>query len=566
MKKTVGIGCQDFEDLITRELFYVDKTEFIREWWENGDSVTLITRPRRFGKTLNMNMLQRFFSIEYAGRGEVFHGMSIWEDERYRRLQGTYPVIFLSFAGVKENTFTEARRQICQIIKVLYDKYDFLHSSDFLNEHEKDFYGRISAEMEGYIASASLHTLSGYLSRHYGKKVIILLDEYDTPLQEAYVHGYWEEMVSFTRSLFNQTFKTNPYLDRAVMTGITRISKESMFSDLNNLEVVTTTSEKYADAFGFTQQEVWDALDAYGLSQRREEVREWYDGFTFGSKRDIYNPWSIANYLDKKNASDYWANTSSNSLAGKLIREGSAQVKKTMEDLLAGRAFSARIDEQIVFSQLDYSEEAIWSLLLASGYLRVESLRPDPEWGWAGKTYSLALTNKEVRVMFGRMIQGWFAGRTPAYNGFVTALLADSLDEMNAYMEEMVLEIASAFDTGRKASTKSAPERFYHGFVLGLLVDLKGRYSITSNRESGFGRYDVVMEPLHGEDDAFIIEFKVFRPGKEKSLEDTVRSALKQIEEKKYAAGLLTKGIRPERIRKYGFAFEGKKVLIGQGA
>ena len=272
---TVGIGKQDFEKIIVNNNFYVDKTMFIKEWWENEDDVTLITRPRRFGKTLLMNMTERFFSVEYAAGGSVFEGLSIWQEEKYRELQGTYPVISLSFADVKGMSFSQARKKICKIIRLLYDQYGFLLESGALTESEKADFQSVSADMEDSDASFSLKMLSGCLCRYYGKKVIILLDEYDTPLQEAYVHGYWEEMVSFTGSLFNSTFKTNPYLERAIMTGITRISKESIFSDLNNLEVVTTTSGKYETAFGFTQEEVWAALEEYGLSEKKEQVKDW---------------------------------------------------------------------------------------------------------------------------------------------------------------------------------------------------------------------------------------------------------------------------------------------------
>ena len=297
MARTVGIGHQDFGQLVRNNYFYVDKTAFIKEWWESGDAVTLITRPRRFGKTLNMSMLEYFFSIKYADKGNLFEGLAIWQEEAYRQLQGTYPVISLSFANVKESSFPKARKQMCQIITNLYNRYDFLPGSGLLNENEKDIYRKVSAEMEDYIAVNSLNALADYLTRYYGKKVIILLDEYDTPMQEAYVSGFWGELVEFIRTLFNATFKTNPYLERAVMTGITRVSKESIFSDLNNLAVVTLNSDLYANQFGFTEEEVFAALDEYGMGDKRPEVKAWYDGFAFGRQRDIYNPWSILNYL-----------------------------------------------------------------------------------------------------------------------------------------------------------------------------------------------------------------------------------------------------------------------------
>ncbi|MDE7207386.1 MAG: AAA family ATPase, partial [Lachnospiraceae bacterium] len=433
-----------------------------------------------FGKTLNMSMIEQFFSVDYAGQGKLFESMKIWEDEAYRQMQGSYPVISLSFANVKENTYAGTKTRLCQILADVYGKNRFLRDSGVLVERELEYFDRVSEFMEETDATIALNKLCDFMQRYYGKSPIILLDEYDTPMQEAYVYGYWNEIVSFTRNLFNSTFKTNPYLGRAILTGITRVSKESIFSDLNNLEVVTATSDKYADIFGFTQEEVSDALTEFGLSDMEEGVKDWYDGFIFGKKTDIYNPWSIINFLDKKKLSTYWANTSSNSLAGKLIREGSKDIKITMEDLLNGGTLHTKIDEQIVFNQLDHNEYAIWSLLLASGYLKVEKHTFDGDTG--KEEYALKLTNKEVKIMFRNMIEGWFKGYSPAYNDFIKALLEGDLDAMNEYMNSVACDTFSNFDTGRNPSKKAQPERFYHGFVLGLIVDLSDRYTITSNR------------------------------------------------------------------------------------
>ena len=555
MARTVSIGAQDFAELITKNNFYVDKTNFIKEWWDSDDKVTLITRPRRFGKTLNMSMLERFFSIKYKEQGEVFQGLDIWKDEKYRKLQGTHPVIFLSFAGVKSNNYEDAREQIFQIITNLYSEHEYLTGSGTLSTKDKSYFDRVGRDMTNSEAAMALHQLTIYLSRYYGKKVIILLDEYDTPLQEAYVGGYWEEIVSFIRNLFNNTFKTNPYLERAVMTGITRVSKESLFSDLNNLNVVTTTSDEYASCFGFTEEEVFCAMDEFGLTNK-EEAKYWYDGFTIGNLRDIYNPWSIICFLDKKKLKPYWANTSSNGLISRLIREGSREIKIQFEQLLSDQTIRTDINEEMVFNQLSGSERSVWSLLLAAGYLKIIEIK--------GREYELSLTNYEVRQTFEDMVRDWFGEDASDYNDFVKSLLKGDVESMNDYMGVVAESLFSSFDGGKKASAKTAPERFYHGFVLGLLVDLKERYTVTSNRESGFGRYDVMLAPKQPADYGFILEFKVHNPRKEASLEETVQAALDQIREKKYEQALLAQGIGKDRIRTYGFAFRGKEVLIGE--
>lgn len=563
MTVNVAIGVQDFSTIIENQYFYVDKTAFLKEWWDSGDSVTLITRPRRFGKTLTMSMTEQFFSLDYADRPDLFENLEIWKDEKYRKLQGTYPVISLSFANIKEPTYELTKQKICELIVQLYVKYSFITEGGRLSEPEVKLYKKIMNNMDYVDATLSLYHMSRFLYEYYGKKVIILLDEYDTPMQEAFVDGYWDELASFTRSLFNSTFKTNPALERGIMTGITRVSKESIFSDLNNLKVVTTTSDEYATTFGFTEPEVFEALEKCGLSGEKKEVKRWYDGFIFGTHKDIYNPWSILNYLDSRQYTTYWANTSANSLVGKLVREGNRDIKEKFEKLLCGECIWTEIDEQIVYNQLNGSEEAVWSLLLASGYLKVLSYESYLDIGerFAPK-YQLALTNLEVKIMFQRMIHDWFVPVKSEYNDFVKAMFIGDVDAMNEYMNRVALQTFSYFDTGERASG-AEPERFYHGFVLGLLVELQGSYYVKSNRESGFGRYDVMLEPKKpGKDPAVILEFKVRSTRKENSLEETVQSALTQIRDRKYSEELKEKGITGEQIKEYGFAFEGKNVLI----
>ena len=561
MNQTISIGKQDFVSLRENHYFYIDKTDFIRQWWENADDITLITRPRRFGKTLNMNMLNCFFSRQYENRGDLFKGLSIWTDQRYQRLQGSYPVIFISFADVKQNNYKDAIQKIKNIVVDAYRQHRYLNKEDCFTENEKQQMMEITEKMDDVTAQDALKNLSSYLNLLYGKKVLIFLDEYDTPMQEAYINGYWDEFTGFMRGLFNATFKTNPYLERAVMTGITRVSKESVFSDLNNLTVITTTSDQYADCFGFTEEEVFKTLDQFGMSDKKQIVKQWYDGFSFGPFKDIYNPWSITNYLKEKKLRPYWTSTSSNGLISKLLQSASANMKTQLEELLNGKQIIVNFDEQIIFGQLEQDENAVWSLLVASGYLKVEEIE------YKGMTlepwYHLAITNLETISMFSNMFKGWFATASANYNEFIKAMLGGNVKAMNLYMNDIALATFSSFDVGKHFSQRSQPERFYHGFVLGLLVEVRDLYEIRSNRESGYGRYDVMLIPKTKKNDGIILEFKV-KESEEKTLEETVQMALAQIESKKYDAELLELGVSKEHIRHYGFAFEGKKVLIGQ--
>ena len=572
-----GLGYQNYEKMMQNHIFYIDKTDFIRQWWDYADEVTLITRPRRFGKTLNMSTVECFFSNRYENRGDLFEGRKVWEDERMRLLQGTYPVIFMSFAGVKsgyvkgeetrQKNVDAVKATVKQLLSDTYTKYRYIMQSEKFDDNDREFYASVNDNMTDKMAQMAVRRLCGYLERYYGKRAIVLLDEYDTPMQEAWLYGYWEETVAFFKGFFVQTFKDNENLERGLITGITRVSKESIFSELNHLEVVTTTSDKYATSFGFTEEEVFRALDEAGLSECKEGVKKWYDGFIFGKHTDIYNPWSIISFIGKGGEyAAYWANTSSNDLVSTLIQTGDADVKKTVEDLLAGKSFSAPIDEQIVFNQLSGNANAMWSLLLASGYLKAIGREPLREDRTSDVEYILTLTNREVWFMLQRMVKDWF-GRYDVptyYNEFINALLHDNVRRMNTFMNKVALNTFSYFDTGNKPSEATHPERFYHGFVLGMIVNLSDKYKVTSNRESGYGRYDVMIEPFDKKEKAFIFEFKVLdADDDEVTLEDTVANAHAQIEEKQYEAALVASGFAPENIRKYGFGFQGQKCLIG---
>lgn len=555
----VGLGYQNFLDFVCGKRFYVDKTHFIPEWLANDARITLITRPRRFGKSMLLSTVRTFFDPMYADHPEYFEKLRVWKDADSRSLFGTIPVISVSFGSCKGNDFAQAMRGVTLGLYNMYIQHEYLRESPKLSEEEKAEYRRIVAsfsEQRTEYVEISIQKLCELLYKHYGKFPIILMDEYDTPLLEAYTDGYWDETINTFRQLFHTTFKENDFFYRAIITGVTRISKNSLFSDLNNLEVDTVTCDAYSDCFGFTEQEVMDAFKCQDIDTI-QDVKAMYDGFTIGRHQDIYNPWSICNYMRQRELIGYWVNTSSNKLVGDIIRRYPVESKYEIERLMAGEKVHKRINEGITFQYLEGDENSLWSLLLAVGYIKAENIVRSVE----GIECDVSVTNREVMAMFKTEILGMFHNGWSAYGRFAEALLAHKMELMNEYLQTITYTSISYFDVvdGPKERT---PENFYHGLVLGLIVSLRDRYRIVSNRESGRGRYDIAMYPLQENTDAFIMEFKVQDRKKETDLEQTAKNALQQIVDKNYEADLLAAGVPAERIYKLGFAFAGKDVLV----
>lgn len=555
----VGLGYQNFLDFVCGKRFYVDKTHFIPEWLASDARITLITRPRRFGKSMLLSTVRTFFDPMYADHPEYFKKLQVWKDKDCRRLFGTIPVISVSFGSCKGNDFAQAMRGVTLGLYNMYIQHEYLRESPKLSEEEKAEYRRIVAsfsEQRTEYVEISIQKLCELLYKHYGKFPIILMDEYDTPLLEAYTDGYWDETINTFRQLFHTTFKENDFFYRAIITGVTRISKNSLFSDLNNLEVDTVTCDAYSDCFGFTEQEVMDAFKCQDIDTI-QDVKAMYDGFTIGRHQDIYNPWSICNYMRQRELIGYWVNTSSNKLVGDIIRRYPVESKYEIERLMAGEKVHKRINEGITFQYLEGDENSLWSLLLAVGYIKAENIVRSVE----GIECDVSVTNREVMAMFKTEILGMFHNGWSAYGRFAEALLAHKMELMNEYLQTITYTSISYFDVADGPKERT-PENFYHGLVLGLIVSLRDRYRIVSNRESGRGRYDIAMYPLQENTDAFIMEFKVQDRKKETDLEQTAKNALQQIVDKNYEADLLAAGVPEERIYKLGFAFAGKDVLV----
>ncbi len=554
MKKQLPIGVSDFKELIDGDFTYVDKTLFIQEILEKGTKVALIPRMRRFGKTLNLSMLRYFFGKSATDTSYLFKNLNIWEHAKYRELQGQFPVIFLSLKDVKHPSWEYTFESLKGLIGQEFERHNYLLEGELLSQKEKENFSTILSEKSSPILlERSLFLLTEWLHRYHKKKVILLVDEYDTPAHAAYVGNYYDDLITFLRNWLSGGLKDNLHLERGVLTGILRIAKESIFSGLNNIQTFTILSEEFQDKFGLLESEVEELLKNYDLADRLPQIRDWYDGYRTGSCSGLYNPWSVLNCIYKGGSlAPYWVNTSDNALMKGLITKGTDDLKADLEELLRGGSVEKTVEEGVVFSDLEKKSDAVWSLLLFSGYLTVDAT---PAYGIPCR---LRIPNLEVTELYKSMILDWFKAsiQEPKYRLLLNSLTSGDVETFSHLFEEFMTSSVSVFDVPADES-----EKIYHAFVLGMLIGLEGRYEVKSNRESGLGRYDVMLIPKNPKDLGVVMEFKkVSRSGKA-DLKTAVESAFKQIEEKKYAQELLDRGIH--RILYLGFAFKGKTVLIG---
>ena len=549
----IGLGQSDFRALRIRKNYYIDKTMYIKDIIDNNSSVILVTRPRRFGKTLNMSMLRYYFDCSQKDNKELFEGLKIMEQgEEYTSKLGYYPCIYLTLKDVNEDTYEKMILNMKTAMLNTYKEHMCLLDSDKIYPFEKEKINNILYFREDEVTlKNSVKDLSEYLSRYYDKPVMLFLDEYDVPLQTAYVEGYYEEAVKFFKTFYGTTFKDNQYLQKTVLTGVSRVAKESIFSGANNFKVFTVLDDEFSDDFGITEKEMDKIIEDFEVQDEKEEIKKWYDGYIIGHTEGIYNPWSILNYLTDRKLMPYWVNTSSNDLI-KLILKNSATVKEKIEQLLRDEEIEVPINLETVIVGIEQNEENIWGLLLGTGYLKVTGV-VDLAMG----VYKVKIPNYEIKFLFQNIIRDWFNDKVIGnnLNTILKDLVTLKLDEFEQKFKVLVRQMFSFMDVGENTA-----ENFYHAFVLGMLVGLKDSYYVNSNRESGYGRYDIMLEPKDKNGNSFIMEFKVYREEKEKDINDTIESAKKQIEERKYEEILQEKGFK--NITKMVFAFKGKEVKM----
>ena len=549
----IGIGTSDFKKLRIKDYYYIDKTMYIKDILDNKSEIVLVTRPRRFGKTLNMSMLKYYFDCTKKDSKELFQGLKILEqEEKYTSKLGYYPVIYVTLKDAGLMNYNLMMMQLKTIMMEVYYEHRYVLEKEEMSEGERKIFNRmLSAEANDIDIMNSLKILSKILYQYYNKPVILLIDEYDVPLQNAYIQGYYEEAVSFYRTFYGATFKDNPYLEKTVITGVSRVAKESIFSGANNFDVYTVLDDEFSDDFGITEEEMEKAIQDFGIEEDRKEIKKWYDGYRIGNTEGIYNPWSILNYLKNKQLKQYWVNTSSNDLI-KLVLKNSSTIKEKMERLLKDEEIEVPINLETIIVGIENNEDNIWGLMLGTGYLKVTEVV-----NLAEHIYKVKLPNYEIKLLFQQIINDWF--RNKVMGNDLKSILKDlvtlNLDEFERKFRVLVKEMFSYMDVGENTA-----ENFYHAFVLGMLVGLKDTYYVNSNRESGYGRYDIMLEPKDKNGNSFIMEFKVLDDMEEKTIEDTIKNAKKQIEEKGYETNLREKGYR--KITKMVYAFKGKEVKM----
>ena len=549
----IGIGISDFKNLRLRKNYFIDKSLYIKDIIDNQSGVILITRPRRFGKTLNMSMLRYYFDIKGKDNKELFKDLKIMEqDENYTSKLGYYPVIYLTLKDVNDRNFDNMLLALKTAMINMYKEHMYLLNSDKIYEFEKNKINDIlNAREDEIVLKNAVKDLSEYLNRYYERPVILLVDEYDVPLQSAYIEGYYEEAIKFLKGFYNITFKDNQYLEKTVLTGVSRIAKESLFSGMNNFKVFTIMDNEFADDFGITTEEMEKVISDFDVKEDEEEIKKWYDGYKIGNVEGIYNPWSILNYLNKRELKPYWVNTSSNDLI-KMTLKKSNSIKEKMIKLLQGEAVEVKINLETIIVGIEEREENIWGLMLQTGYLKVEEVVD-----LLGRRYKVKIPNYEIKSLFEEIIDTWFDNKVEGNDlrSILEDLITLRLEDFERKFKKLVVEMFSFFDVGENTA-----ENFYHAFVLGMLVGLKDKYFVKSNRESGYGRYDIMLEPKEKDKNSFIIEFKITENMDEKTVKNTVEEAKKQIEEKKYEGELKEKGFT--NITKMVFAFKGKEFKL----
>ena len=550
-KKAVPVGIEDFKELIQEGYYYIDKTLLIDEMLMNKSKVTLFTRPRRFGKTLNMSMLRYFFDVKDKEENKkLFENLKV-SDSEYMSEQGKYPVIFISLKDLKEDTWEECLESIKDIMYKIFNEYNFLREK--LNVVEKRQFDKIW-EITGNERNfkTSLLDLSNYLNKYYGEKVIILIDEYDAPIINAFDKGYYNEAINFFQTFYSSALKTNNSLKYGVLTGITRIIKEGIFSGLNNLKVDTILNKKYSEYFGLLESEVIEMLDYFGMKYKIEEVKEWYDGYIFGES-EVYNPWSIVNYIDNGEIKAYWANVSGNTLLENMLDHAGESVYDDLKRFTDGESIEKYISDGTTIKSLLNNDDEIWQLLLYSGYLTKDEKQKEIDvTSEYTDVYNLRIPNKEIRKYFGNMFLNRFFGTEVKTSVLIKALENGDIKKFEKTLGEIMINMLSHFDLDKEI------EKIYQVFMIGLVGFLMGKYEIISNDESGYGRYDLAMIPIKSNEKAYLMEFKISKT--KKGMEERAQKALKQIDEKKYDTKLKARGIK--NILKIGVAFYGKEVKV----